>query len=194
MNTDASSSTERLRTVVLLDPTADDGETALELLDASAGHVALVVLLHGRASNALHSYATSEGVSLATAGWTYLDQVAARIARPSRLIETVIATGPDPVFELSTMVSHGDVARVLLPSSLVSTDHATARQRREPPSPRRGRRPGGSRLLIQPAWGTTARVSDMVPACIGKSRGDHGRIPVSDRVGGADPNQGGQSD
>lgn len=128
MTTEHIANTERPRTVVLLDPTADAGETALELLDGSDLHVALVVLLHGRASNALHSYATSEGVSLATAGWTYLDQVAARIARPNRLVETVIATGPDPVFELSTMVSHGDVARVLLPSSLVSADHATARR------------------------------------------------------------------
>lgn len=122
MNTIRSTAGDRLRTLVLLDPTADDGETALDLLRPVDVHVALVVLLHGAQSEALHRYARCEGLSLATAGWNYLDQVAARIAAPYRLVETVIATGPDTAFELSAMASHGDVERILLPSSVVASE------------------------------------------------------------------------
>jgi hypothetical protein len=54
-------------TIVLLDPTSRDGEAGLELLGDDDRNVTLVVLLTGRASNALREYAIGEGIHLSTA-------------------------------------------------------------------------------------------------------------------------------
>ena len=117
-----------VNTLVLLDPTADDGESALDLLTRADQHVSLLVLLSGPSSAALSTYARCEGIDLATAGWNYLDQVAGRIGRPERLVETIIATGPDAEFEVSTIVAHNGIDRVVLPSSMHVTDGAAARR------------------------------------------------------------------
>jgi len=115
-------------TLVLLDPTSDDGEAPLHLLTDDDRHVQIVVLLSGRTSAALREYAASENLALADAGWIYLDQVAERLAAGDRLVETVLATGPDPVAELALLASVGNVRRILLPPSLNRLDPAAAQR------------------------------------------------------------------
>lgn len=112
-------------TVVLLDPTHHDGEAPLDVLADDDLHVAVVVLLSGRTSAALREYAAAEGMPLAEAGWYYLDQVAERIGdRPGRLVETVLATGPDAVAELALVAAGRTVERIVLPPSMQRLDPA----------------------------------------------------------------------
>lgn len=112
----------RPRTFVLVDPTSDDGESSLAVLDPDDDHVSLVVLLSGHSSRALREFAAAEGIDHASAGWIYLDQVAERIAGDDRVVETIVATGPDPAFELADLVALNDTRRVILPSSLPRMD------------------------------------------------------------------------
>jgi hypothetical protein len=115
-------------TVVLVDPTSPDGETSLTALHDDDTHVLVVVLLSGRASNALHEYAHHENTSVSAAGWTYLEQVAMRIDRPGRVVGTIAATGPDAATELAVVVAEHDVDRVVLPTSALRADRRIARR------------------------------------------------------------------
>ena len=116
------------KTYLLVDPTSPDGESALDLLDESDTHVSVVVLLTGRMSAALKAFAVGADIDLPTAGWTYLDQVADRISKTGRVIETVVANGPNPADEL-TQLAHSDaVRRILVPSSLERLDTAAHRR------------------------------------------------------------------
>ena len=56
-----------LSTLVLLDPTATDGEAALDLLDRTDAHIILVVLLSGPASRSLRDFARAEDTDMAKA-------------------------------------------------------------------------------------------------------------------------------
>jgi hypothetical protein len=105
-------------TILLVDPTSADGESALDLLTDADRDVALVVLLTGAASAALREFSRGADIDLATAGWTYLEQVADRIATPSRTVEVIAVQGPDTGFELITLMRGRATARVLLPSSV----------------------------------------------------------------------------
>lgn len=111
-------------TIVLIDPTSHDGELGLELLCADDVHVSVVVLLSGRASSALREYALAEQLAVADAGWIYLEQVANRIAGHTRVVETIVATGPDPVVELAYVATAANpaVARILMPPSVLRHD------------------------------------------------------------------------
>ena len=109
-------------TLVLLDPSSDDGETALQLLSASDDHVALVTLISGRTSRSLRDYAISEDIDLMTAGWLYLDQVVVRVDATNREVQTILADGPDIARELATIGAGMVVRRILLPSSLTRID------------------------------------------------------------------------
>jgi hypothetical protein len=104
-------------TIVLLDPTSPDGETSLDALCDDDTNVALVVLLTGRASNALRDFAHSEGTHLSTAAWTYLDRLTPRLHRTHRQLEHVVATGPDTAHELATVAAHRPTGRIVLPAS-----------------------------------------------------------------------------
>ena len=112
------------KTLVLVDPTSPDGETALDLLDANDTHVSLVVLMHGRTAAALHQFADIENIDLASAASVYLDQVAERIAASDRLVETVVSGGSDPFAELEDLAAHTETRRVLVPTSLRRQDRA----------------------------------------------------------------------
>ncbi len=105
------------RTIALLDPSAEGGESALDLLEPTDHHVSLLVLLHGTASQALHEFARSAEIDLTEAAEIYLDQVAQRIERDGRSIERVVAQGPDPMSELRDLAATGDVAKVLVPAA-----------------------------------------------------------------------------
>lgn len=108
-------------TYVLIDPTSPDGESALDLLDDDE-HISLVVLTSGRMSSALREFAHSDDIDVATAGWIYLDQVAERIADGTRIIEAVLASGPDPADELEQLAALSSTRRILVPTSLLRLD------------------------------------------------------------------------
>ena len=109
-------------TIVLVDPTSPDGESALAMIHAAETHVAIVVLLSGRHSSALRELAHAEHVSVVDAGWQYLDQVHERIQRPGLTIETVLATGPNTAAELAVIARERDAGRIIVPSSVERAD------------------------------------------------------------------------
>lgn len=105
-------------TLLLLDPTYDDGESALELLDHTDQHVIALVLLSGPAARSLRDFARCEDIDMATAGWQYLEQVADRLQlAPDRLL-AMTAIGPSAATELADIAAANSVHRVLLPSSV----------------------------------------------------------------------------
>jgi hypothetical protein len=120
--------TELPRTLVLLDPTSPDGEAGLALLDADDTHVAVVVLLSGRASHALREYANAERIDLATAGWNYTQSVADRLRTADRVVEAIVAIGPDPAVELLDLAEYHPTRRVIVPPSTLTLDRAAARR------------------------------------------------------------------
>ena len=110
-------------TLVLLDPTSHDGESALGLLDATDEHITLLVLLSGPASRSLRDFARAEDIDMSTAGWRYLEQVVERdaiqsvITVPEQLL-AMTACGPSAAVELADVAAIEHVRRVLLPSSV----------------------------------------------------------------------------
>lgn len=109
-------------TVVLLDPSSPDGETALELLDSIDDHVALVVILSGPSAQSLRDFAAAERIDVATAGWIYLDQVTDRLTYTGYHVQAITATGPDVVAELADIAATTVTRRVLLPTSFGGAD------------------------------------------------------------------------
>lgn len=101
------------KTIVVLDPTAPDGESALDLLEPRDRHVSLLVLLEGPASGRLHAAAAEAATDVLTAAEDYLAVVGERIARPGRVVEHVVARGPDPDFEVRCLRATDEVGRVL---------------------------------------------------------------------------------
>jgi len=115
-------SERRSTTVVLLDPTSPDGHSALSQIDDGDTIILLVVLLTGRASNALREFAHHNDVSISEAGWTYLDQVAVGLEATGRTIGTIAADGPDTAQSLADIAIANDADRVALPSSILRLD------------------------------------------------------------------------
>lgn len=115
-------------TLVLLDSTSDDGESALDLLTSSDDHVALVALIRGNMSSALREFAQAEDVDVQSAGWIYLDQVVERLGDSGRELQVILADGPNAAAELATIAAMMVVRRILLPSSLDRLD-PTAQER-----------------------------------------------------------------
>jgi hypothetical protein len=105
-------------TLLLLDPTSVDGESALELLTAVDDHVAIITMLRGRTSSALREFAHAEDVDLVTAGWIYLDQVVARLELAPEAVQTVLIDGSDFARDLSDMTADTVVRRVIVPASI----------------------------------------------------------------------------
>lgn len=105
-------------TLVLLDPTSHDGESALRLLDADDRHVTLLVLLSGPAAGALHTRSRSDGSDLSTAGWTYLDQIVPRLSLAPDQLLAMTARGPSAATEIADVAALEAIRRVLLPSSV----------------------------------------------------------------------------
>lgn len=118
-------------TIVLVDPTSPDGEDALGRIGDDVEAVSLVVLLSGPLSASLREFAHAENTDLASAGWIYLDQVTARVARDGLIIETIVATGPDTAAELAVIADQRNAERILVPRSLHRIDpRATTRLER----------------------------------------------------------------
>lgn len=116
-----ATSTDRA-TVVLVDPTAPDGETSLDALRDTDTHVLVVVLASGRSCNALRERAHDQGISVTSAAWTYLERMAIRVSRPGRIVGTIVAAGPDPAFELASVVAEHPCERIVLPASTSRVD------------------------------------------------------------------------
>lgn len=102
-------------TLVLLDPTATDGEAALGLLDGTDAHIILVVLLSGPASRSLRDFARAEDTDMATAGWRYLEQVVDRLALAPDQVLAMTAIGPSAAMALADIAAANDVRRILVP-------------------------------------------------------------------------------
>lgn len=121
--THATTTAHTPTTLVLLDPTSPDGETALTLLDATDEHITLLVLLSGPASRSLRDFARAEDIDMSTAGWRYLEQVVERVAElatataPEQLL-AMTACGPSAAVELADAATTETVRRVLLPASV----------------------------------------------------------------------------
>jgi len=109
-------------TIVLVDPTSPDGETSIGLIDDGVENLALVVLLTGRASNALRDYAIGEGTTVGSAAWTYLDRLTPRVMGRGRRIEHVVANGPDTANELAAVAADRDTRAIVLPASTLRLD------------------------------------------------------------------------
>ncbi len=105
-------------TLVLLDPTSPDGESALGLLNEQDQHVTLMLLLSGPASSALRDFARAENLDIATAGWQYLEQVVDRMRRAPHEVLAMTAMGPSAAAELADMAAIYELRRVLLPASV----------------------------------------------------------------------------
>lgn len=116
-------------TIVLLDPSSPDGETALDLLDQVDDHVALVVMLSGPSAQALRDFAAAERIDVGTAGWIYLDQVTERLAYTGYHIQAITVSGPDTVAELADIAATTVTRRVLLPASFGEAAGATGAAR-----------------------------------------------------------------
>jgi hypothetical protein len=112
-------------TIVLLDPTSPDGESALDLLESIDDHVALVVLISGPTAQSLRDFAAVERIDVADAGWIYLDQVIDRLAYTGHHLQAVTASGPDVVAELADIAAATVTRRVLLPASCAGATSAT---------------------------------------------------------------------
>ena len=112
-------------TIVLLDPTSPDGETALELLESIDDHVALVVLLSGPSAQSLREFAAVERIDVGTAGWIYLDQVIDRLAYTGHHVQAIAANGPDVAAELADIAASTTTRRVLLPATFAGDGNAT---------------------------------------------------------------------
>jgi hypothetical protein len=104
-------------TIVLVDPTSPDGETSLGLIDDGVENLSLVVLLTGRASNALRDYANGEGTTVSSAAWTYLDRLTPRVMGRGRRVEHIVANGPDTANELAAVAADRDAGAIVLPAS-----------------------------------------------------------------------------
>lgn len=114
--------------VVLLDPTSDDGEAALDAVADTDCNVALLTLASGPTSHAIRDFARAEDIDLSTAAWIYLEQVERRTAKPGRLIELIVATGPDTGYELAHLMAERPDARVAVPESAVRADRRLRRR------------------------------------------------------------------
>ncbi len=112
-------------TIVLLDPTSPDGETALDLLESVDDHVALVVLLSGPSARSLREFAAVERIDVGTAGWIYLDQVIDRLAYTGHHVQAITASGPDVVAELADIAATTTTRRVLLPATFAGDGNTT---------------------------------------------------------------------
>ena len=88
-------------TLVLLDPTSPDGESALTLLSDDDQHITLLVLLSGPASRALRDFARAENIDMSTAGWRYLEEVVSRLDHAAGHLLAMTACGPSAAAELA---------------------------------------------------------------------------------------------
>lgn len=114
--------------IVLLDPTSDDGEAALNAVADADNNVALLTLASGPTSHAIRDFARAEDIDLPTAAWIYLEQVERRTAKPGRLVELIVATGPDTGYELAHLMAERPQARIAVPESAVRADRRLRRR------------------------------------------------------------------
>ncbi len=102
-------------TLVLIDPTAPDGESALTQLTPDDQHITLVVLLWDRGGAALRTWADEERIGVAEAAVMYLEQVARRLDRPTESIAFEVCGGSNAYLELSMLEKSLPVRRTVRP-------------------------------------------------------------------------------
>jgi hypothetical protein len=114
------------KTLVLIDPTSPQGESALAQLTDDDRHVALVVLMAGPTAAALRQYAEAENIDVSTAADIYLDQVAERVTKPGRVVEVVKVAGYSAAAELADLAAMGPTKRTLSPSPVAAAPSDSA--------------------------------------------------------------------
>lgn len=125
----------RTRTLVLLDPSAEHGEAALDVAHADGDAISLLVVLDGPAASALEAFAASEGTTVAEAGGIYLDQVGERLGAAAD-VEAHSVDARDAVPEIVHLARSGAVDRVAVPAeSLALPARALAALTRACPVP-----------------------------------------------------------
>jgi hypothetical protein len=109
--------------LIALDPTAENGEAALDVIDEEVtGRLTLVVPLYGPAADALDQFAASEEVSVAAAADIYLEQVAAPLRARGLEVATMSIDGSDPVADLLDVVESAGITSVIVPASAANLD------------------------------------------------------------------------
>lgn len=103
------------RTLVLLDPSTDHGEAALDLARADDDAITLLLVLDGPAAAALEAFAASEGTTVAEAGDIYLGQVEQRLAT-TRPVDARSLDTHDPLPEIIHLARTGAIDRVAVPA------------------------------------------------------------------------------
>ncbi len=111
-------------TLVLLDPTVEDGGSALDLLDDRDTHITLVLLLWDKSSFAIRRFAEAENISVSQAADIYLDQVIARVQGPDRKIERAVLNASNATLELAMLERTYPTRRVLRPQSTMQAPTA----------------------------------------------------------------------
>lgn len=106
------------RTLVLIDPSSENGESGLTALTGQDCAVTLLLTLHGPSAAALHEYAACERIDVSMAGLIYLEQVVARTVLPTDDVETICTAGSDVVAEVFRLLEQRNVHRVVVPPTL----------------------------------------------------------------------------
>ena len=115
----------QLTTLVLLDPTTRDGESALDLIDDRDSHITLVVLLWDKSSFAIRQFAEAENISASQAADLYLDQVIGRLERPEGTIGCAVLNASNASLELAMLERTYPTRRVLRPQSTMQAPAAS---------------------------------------------------------------------
>ena len=109
--------TSGFTTIALVDPACIDGESSLSCIRDRDQHVLVITLLNGPSTAISPTSALDVG-----AAWQYLDRVAERIGRDGRTVGTIVASGPDPAYELALVAIEHDADRVVFPTSVLRLD------------------------------------------------------------------------
>ncbi len=103
--------------LVVLDPSSDDGESALRFaLAGGRTRVTLLVSMSGPSSWALHAFADSEEIDVAEAADIYLAQVADRMKAQGVDTASVAVTGIDVAADLAAYAVDIGASLIAVPS------------------------------------------------------------------------------
>jgi hypothetical protein len=105
-------------TIVLIDPSAADGEAAIDLLKDQDSAVAVVVPIAGAPASSLREYAEAEEIDFGLATDLYLGQLAERMESANRSVDIFPTEGLDVVAGLVSFARGYSVDRILVPGSM----------------------------------------------------------------------------
>lgn len=107
---------ETTTSLVLIDPTAEHGESALDLVELGQ-RVTLFLMLSGPTAGALEAFAANEGISVSEAADIYIEQVKTRLRPSGAEVEAFWAVGDDTVEEILEAADLTNAGRIAVPAS-----------------------------------------------------------------------------